>query len=121
MNKSTTESWYSSPPVQSWLEYQDGSILDQNFPSMVASRALGPVKGDVVLEMCCGAGGKTTHVAQLMQDEGTIYAVDRAAIKIGRLRERASRMGISIIKPVVSRSERLKDALDPVRRARLSC
>ncbi|NMC05167.1 MAG: RsmB/NOP family class I SAM-dependent RNA methyltransferase [Candidatus Lokiarchaeota archaeon] len=107
----TTESWYASPPIQSWAEYAAGKIIDQNFPSMLAARALAPVPGNAVLDMCCGAGGKTTHVAQLMENKGNIVAVDRASVKINRLRERAARMGITCITPVVSRSERMKDAV----------
>ncbi|MEX2680031.1 MAG: methyltransferase domain-containing protein [Candidatus Sigynarchaeota archaeon] len=115
----TTESWYSSPPIQSWIEYQDGMIVDQNLPSMVAARALAPAPGDAVLDVCCGAGGKTTHLAQLMNNLGTIIAVDRASEKISRLRERAIRMGITCITPVLARSERMKDKIAPFHAARV--
>jgi 16S rRNA C967 or C1407 C5-methylase (RsmB/RsmF family) len=113
----TTQSWYASPPVQSWAEYQDGRIIDQNLPSMVAARALAPAPGDAVLDVCCGAGGKTTHLAQLMNGSGTIVAVDRASVKITRLRERALRMGIGCITTIVARSERMKDSIAPSFRA----
>ncbi len=115
----TTESWYHSPPVQSWPEYQAGCIVDQNLPSMIAARALAPVPGDTVLDVCCGAGAKTTHLAQLMNGKGNIVAVDRASVKIVRLRERAACMGIDCITPVVSRSERIKDNIAPFRAARV--
>ncbi|MBN2151218.1 MAG: RsmB/NOP family class I SAM-dependent RNA methyltransferase [Candidatus Lokiarchaeota archaeon] len=115
----TAESWYRSPPVQSWPEYVGGLIVDQNLPSMVAARALAPVEGDAVLDVCCGAGGKTTHVAQLMNGKGRIVAVDRSSGKVARLRERAARMGIDCITPVVARSERMGSAITPFRADRV--
>jgi 16S rRNA (cytosine967-C5)-methyltransferase len=115
----TAESWYRSPPVQSWPEYQSGCIVDQNLPSMIAARALAPVEGDSVLDVCCGAGAKTTHLAQLVNGKGNIVAVDRASVKIARLRERAARMGIDCITPVVARSERMKDSISNFKAARI--
>jgi len=115
----TTQSWYLSPPIQSWAEYQDGWIVDQNLPSMIAARALAPSPGDAVLDVCCGAGGKTTHLAQLMKNIGTIVSVDRAPVKIARLCERATRMGITCITPVVARSERVKGSIAPFHAARV--
>jgi 16S rRNA C967 or C1407 C5-methylase (RsmB/RsmF family) len=111
----TSQSWYASPPIQSWGEYQDGMIIDQNLPSMIAVRVLAPLPGEAILDMCCGAGGKTTHLAQLVNGKATIVAVDRASVKIARLRDRAARMGIECITAVVARSERMKDSIAPFR------
>src|SRR5271157_116661 len=108
----TDQSPFGSPPVQEWDEYRDGMFLDQNLPSMVAARVLDPKEGDSIVDICCGAGGKTTHLAQLVKNEGTIVAIDRASKKIDRLQQRAGRMGITCIKPVITRTERLKHVLD---------
>jgi 16S rRNA C967 or C1407 C5-methylase (RsmB/RsmF family) len=108
----TSQSPYTSPPVQDWPEYRDGMILDQNLPSMVAAKVLNPGKGDTIVDVCCGAGGKTTHLAQLVNNEGKIVAIDRSAKKIERLQQRAARMGITCITPVVSRTERMKHVLE---------
>lgn len=41
----------------------------QNLPSVVASHVLGPKPGERILDMCAGPGGKTTHIAALMNDK----------------------------------------------------
>lgn len=108
----TTQSSFTSPPVQEWEEYREGMILDQNLPSMIAAKLLNPKEGDSIADVCCGAGGKTTHLAQLVKNDGNIVAIDRSSKKINRLMQRAKRMGITCIKPVVARTERLKHVLD---------
>ena len=111
----TSQSWFSSPPVQDWDEFKDGLLVDQNLPSMLAAKVLDPREGDVVVDVCCGAGGKTTHLAQLMKNTGTIKAIDRSSKKIQRLQERAARMGITCVQPVTTRSERMKHVLEPIK------
>jgi 16S rRNA (cytosine967-C5)-methyltransferase len=115
----TTESWFSTPRIQDWPEYQDGLLLDQNLPSMLATRALDPRPGDTVLDVCCGAGGKSTHLAQLMLGKGRIVAVDRSHGKIARLAERAARMDISCIQPVASKTDDMAAAVGDLHPARV--
>ena len=40
----------------------------QNLPSIIASRVLSPQPGEVVLDMCAAPGGKTSHIAMLMNN-----------------------------------------------------
>ncbi|MBT8351775.1 MAG: RsmB/NOP family class I SAM-dependent RNA methyltransferase, partial [Deltaproteobacteria bacterium] len=53
-----------------------------------------------VLDACAGLGGKTGHVAQIMKNQGTIFAVDKDKNKLSRLNSNSKRLGISIIKPL---------------------
>ena len=43
-------------------------MFPQNLPSVVCSKVLDPQPGERVLDMCAAPGGKTTHLAVLMQD-----------------------------------------------------
>eukprot|EP01050_Picozoa_sp_SAG11_P030864 SAG11_NODE_9318_length_922_cov_1.111786_2_plen_47_part_01 len=45
----------------------------QSLPSMLVSHVLAPQPGERVLDMCASPGGKTTHVAQLMRNEGLVF------------------------------------------------
>ena len=51
--------------------------------------------GAAVLDLCCGVGGKTTHISSLMKNQGLIVALDRARSKIKKLRDRCEVLGIT--------------------------
>lgn len=77
--------------------FLEGRITVQDESSMLAARLLDPQPGDRVLDVCAAPGGKTTHIAQLMQDQGHILAWDIHEHKTGLIRETAQRLGIHII------------------------
>lgn len=70
----------------------------QDESSMLVGAVLAPRAGETVIDMCSAPGGKTTHLAQLMQNEGIIYAGDVHEHKIKLIEENAARLGIKIIK-----------------------
>eukprot|EP00985_Skeletonema_marinoi_P026808 scaffold21131_cov194-Skeletonema_marinoi.AAC.4 len=57
-------------------------MILQNLPSVVVAHALNPQPGEVILDMCCAPGGKTTHLASLMNDNGLIIACDKSRKKM---------------------------------------
>jgi hypothetical protein len=74
----------------------------QNLPSIVVGHALDPQPGDVILDMCCAPGGKTTHLASLVRGDATIVACDKSRTKIVGLLDLVKRMGAeSCITPLV--------------------
>ena len=78
--------------------YKKGYIYPQDISAMFASIVLNPEKGERVLDICAAPGGKTTHIAQLMQNCGEIVACDVHEHKIGLIEKNAQRLGIDIIK-----------------------
>ena len=79
-------------------EYDSGLITIQDESSMLSSRVLNPFPGSMVLDICSAPGGKSTHMAQLMEDRGEIKAFDIHPHKVKLIRQNALRMGIHIIK-----------------------
>lgn len=77
--------------------FLEGRITVQDESSMLAARLLDPQPGERILDVCAAPGGKTTHIAQLMQDRGHILAWDIHEHKTGLIRENAQRLGIHII------------------------
>ncbi len=69
--------------------------------------------GDLVLDACAAPGGKATHLAELMQDQGRIYAVDRNAARLRVLQTNCSRLQLKSIAPLVGdlRDFSWKDAI----------
>lgn len=60
-----------------------------------------PQPGETVLDACAAPGGKTTHLAALMGDRGTIYAVDRKTSRIDLLRQNCGRLGVHSVVSIV--------------------
>jgi len=71
---------------------------------MLVAHALNPVPRSRVLDVCGAPGGKSTHLAQLMGDEGTVMALDVHPHKLELIRQNCRRLGIKIVQAV------LKDA-----------
>lgn len=84
-------------PVDSpW--YQQGYYTIQDESSMLVAKALHPIPGMKVLDMCAAPGGKTTHLAELMNNHGSILACDQHPHKVKMIERQAKRLGISIIR-----------------------
>ncbi|QER42849.1 16S rRNA (cytosine(967)-C(5))-methyltransferase RsmB [Thermodesulfobacterium sp. TA1] len=76
--------------------YHFGWISVQDSASQLVSYLLNPRPGERVLDACAGVGGKTTHLAELMQDKGTIWAFDLYEWRIEKLKENFQRLGLKL-------------------------
>jgi 16S rRNA (cytosine967-C5)-methyltransferase len=75
---------------QGLFEVQDGG-------SQLIAPFLEVASGMRVVDACAGAGGKTLHLATLMQNKGTLIALDTEGWKLDELKKRARRNGVHII------------------------
>lgn len=71
------------------------TVQDQS--SQLASLALAPKPGDTVLDLCAAPGGKTTHLAELMENRGRILAFDLYEKRLADVKEAAKRLGVTVI------------------------
>lgn len=92
-------------------EYNEGLFTVQDVAAMMASLALAPCENEVCVDVCAAPGGKTTHLAELMNNNGCIYAFDKHEHKIEIIDKNAERMGINIIKAMVWDSTCVKEEL----------
>jgi 16S rRNA (cytosine967-C5)-methyltransferase len=81
---------------QTWA-YQNGWFEVQDYSSQQVAPQLGVKPGMLVIDGCAGAGGKSLHLAALMQNEGRLVSLDIAANKLRQLQERAQRAGVRIL------------------------
>lgn len=81
-------------------QFDQGTFTVQEESSQLVAKVLAPKAGDTVLDMCAAPGGKTTHMAQLMGNQGKIFASDIYDHKIKLIEENAQRLGITIIDAV---------------------
>ena len=73
-----------------WFEMQD-------YSSQLVAPLLAPQPGMRVVDACAGGGGKTLHLAALMENRGSLIALDTQAWKLEDLRARARRAGATNI------------------------
>lgn len=82
--------------------YHNGYFEVQDSGSQMIAPFVNAKQGMRVVDACAGTGGKTLHLAALMQNKGRIIALDTAVWKLDVLKQRALRAGVSIIetKPI---------------------
>ncbi|MGA0896618.1 MAG: RsmB/NOP family class I SAM-dependent RNA methyltransferase [Flavobacteriaceae bacterium] len=77
--------------------FKKGLFEIQDINSQRVSLFASPKPGDLVIDVCAGAGGKTLHMAALMENKGEIIAVDPYEKKLEQLEKRAQRNGVKIV------------------------
>lgn len=95
--------------------YADGWWYVQDEAAMLVSRCVDPRPGETVIDVGAAPGGKTTHLAQLMQDQGVIWAVDQRASRLKLLEDNVKRLGVTCVRPVERDASDL-DGLGPADR-----
>ncbi|MGI6037667.1 MAG: 16S rRNA (cytosine(967)-C(5))-methyltransferase RsmB [Limnochordia bacterium] len=75
--------------------FVEGHFTVQDEASMLVGPALAPEPGQLVVDLCSAPGGKTTHLAALMENQGQIFAFDLHPHKIKLVEETTKRLGIT--------------------------
>jgi 16S rRNA (cytosine967-C5)-methyltransferase len=88
------------PPLTTLPSFQNGLFYVQDPSTLLAPIELGPQPGERVLDLCAAPGGKTTFLAQLMQNQGHIVARDTHAARLKLLRDNCHRLGVACVEPV---------------------
>lgn len=77
--------------------FNEGLFAVQDEASQIAAFLLAPQPGERILDACAAPGGKATFMAQLMDNQGEVLAMDISAAKLPLIQETAERLGIKII------------------------
>ncbi|HLR10794.1 MAG TPA: 16S rRNA (cytosine(967)-C(5))-methyltransferase RsmB [Sporosarcina sp.] len=89
--------------------YREGLMTIQDESSMLPVQALQLSEGLKVLDMCAAPGGKTTHIAEKMNDQGEVYAHDVHDHKVKLIEKNAKRLHLSSIQTKSGDSRKLVD------------
>jgi 16S rRNA (cytosine967-C5)-methyltransferase len=92
----------SHPPLASLRSFQDGHFYIQDPGTLLAVRVLDPQPGESILDLCAAPGGKTTFIAQLMQNRGRIIAQDTHDGRLDLIRENCARLGVTCVEASIA-------------------
>ncbi|HEU4851657.1 MAG TPA: RsmB/NOP family class I SAM-dependent RNA methyltransferase [Telluria sp.] len=94
------------PSLQNLPLFKEGAIEVQDEGSQVLSQILGAKRGEMVVDFCAGAGGKTLALGASMRNTGRLYAFDVSEKRLAKLKPRLARSGLSNVHPVQIAHER---------------
>ena len=83
------------PPLNSLPSLRDGWFYLQDPSTLLAPVLLAPQAGENILDACAAPGGKTTLIAQFMNNEGKITASDIEPNRLKLVRENCARLGVT--------------------------
>lgn len=93
--------------------FDEGHFYVQDLGSILVASFLNPRENSSLLDLCAAPGGKTTHLAELMNNTGEIMACDKSQGKIKLIQENAKRLGVKNIETRVNDARGLnKDFID---------
>ena len=82
-------------------EFKTGKIIAQDASSYLAAKNLGTMPNELVLDICAAPGGKTAVLAENMENNGEIIAIDIHQHKIKLIDTNMKKLGIDIVKAIV--------------------
>lgn len=93
--------------------FKDGLISIQDESSMLVAYALGASENETVLDACAAPGGKSTHIAEKMNNIGKVVSVDLHEHKVKLINDNAKRLGLDIICTSVMDSRKAREHFAP--------
>ena len=88
----------SFPPLAQLASFQQGLFYVQDPSTLLAVHGLNVQPGEAVLDLCAAPGGKTTYIAQLLQNHGRILALDVSTERTKLTEENCRRLGVTCVK-----------------------
>ncbi len=98
--------------IQSLPGFQQGHWTVQDSSAQLVSYLLAPQPGETIIDACAAPGGKTTHIAELMGDQGTIWACDRTPSRLKKVQQNAQRLELKSIKIIEGDSRHLTQFME---------
>ena len=90
-----------------WPGYEEGKWSVQDRSSQLIAPLLGPLPGEKILDACAAPGGKSTHIAELINNEGKIWSVDRSSRRSKKILANSERLGTKCLQLLVADSNEL--------------
>ncbi|MCG9080891.1 RsmB/NOP family class I SAM-dependent RNA methyltransferase, partial [Laribacter hongkongensis] len=93
------------PPINRHPLFLEGAVEVQDEGSQLLGLLVGARRGEMVVDFCAGAGGKTLHLGAMMASRGRLYAFDVSEKRLANLKPRLARSGLSNVTPQLIQNE----------------
>lgn len=103
----------SSGAVEKLPGFGEGLFQVQAESSQLIGYLLAPSPGERILDACAAPGGKSAHLAELMQDRGEVIAIDSSARGVKKIVENATRLGLRSVRAVQADARARWTGFDP--------
>ena len=90
-----------------WPGYEEGKWSVQDRSSQLVAPILGGLPGEKILDACAAPGGKSTHIAELINNQGEVLSVDRSSRRARKILANSDRLGTTCIQLLVADSNEL--------------
>ena len=97
--------------------YDDGWWIVQDSSAQLVTHLLDPQPGETIIDACAAPGGKSTHIAELMEDRGIVWSCDRSPARLKKVAQNAYRLQLNCINALAGDScslDRFRDRGDRV-------
>ena len=94
------------PAIQKLDVFTRGDVEVQDEGSQLLAALVGARRGEMIVDFCAGAGGKTLALGAMMRNTGRLYAFDVSAHRLEALKPRLARSGLSNVYPAQIAHER---------------
>ncbi|AEH25227.1 RsmB/NOP family class I SAM-dependent RNA methyltransferase [Pyrococcus yayanosii] len=89
---------FKLPSLSELESFEKGYFYPQSLPSMITARILEPSEEDLIIDMAAAPGGKTSHIAQLLQNRGEIIAIDKSENRLKKMKDNLKRLGVKNVR-----------------------
>ncbi len=91
----------SFPPLARLPSFTSGRFYIQDPSTLLAVTELDPQPGETILDYCAAPGGKTTYIAERMNNSGVIIAHDATSDRLKLVEENCVRLGVKCVRPAL--------------------
>ncbi|MBE9077495.1 16S rRNA (cytosine(967)-C(5))-methyltransferase [Romeria aff. gracilis LEGE 07310] len=81
--------------------YSEGEWSVQDSSAQLVGHLVTPQPGELIIDACAAPGGKSTHLAELMGDVGTVWACDRAPSRLKKIQQNLDRLRLKSVQPLL--------------------
>lgn len=100
---------HSPMSIQDLPGFKSGDWIVQDASAQLVSQLVDPQPGETIADLCAAPGGKTVHLAALMQNTGRVIALDKTPSRLKKIHQNCDRLGLTSVQIQEGDARQVKD------------